>query len=111
MKKVIYATDRLEKQDIIKELGNSSGLILEEDDETITIGYIDYDVSEFGDRDYECYYKLDENNTKLFKSYLNDKYDGDLFDKCVQAFSIKFSNTLFEKFCKDYNISYSKHTY
>ncbi len=108
---VIYATDRLEKGDAAKLLGNSSGMILEETEGDITIGYVDFDVSDFGGRDYECFYKLDKRNSELFKSALQKAYSGDLFGMCVQAFSIKFSNGRFESFCAENGIVFVKNTY
>ncbi len=112
MKKTTYASDRLKREDVLKTLGNSSGMILEENGDTVTIGYVDFDVSDFGGRDYECFYELDSENTRAFMASLDgDIYEGDLFDRCVQAFSIKFSNSRFEDFCKEHGIAYNKKTY
>ncbi len=111
MSRTTYATDRINREEANTLLGNSSGIILTENDEGITIGYVDFDVSEFGGRDFECFYKLDPPNAELFVSALKKKYDGDLFDMCVKAFSIKFSSRIFEDFCRSNGISYEKNMY
>ncbi len=111
MKETIFANDRIKIDDRNNILGNSSGMILSIEDDIISIGYIDYNVSFFGDKDYECFYELDLVNSNLFKEKLSEKYTGDLYDMCVSAFTIKFSNTKFEKFCAENNILYSKNTY
>lgn len=110
-KYTISAGDRLSREEIKEKLRNSSGLILEEDEGLLTLGYVDFDVSEFGGRDYECFYKLDLRNSELLKSVLQANYQGDLFEQCVKAFTIKFSNGLFEEFCEVNNITYQKNTY
>ncbi len=107
----IHARERLSLEASEKLLKNSSGLILEENEGRLTLGYVDFDVSEFGGRDYECFYSLDVRNSHLLKSILQTKYEGDLFEQCVQAFTITFSNTLFEEFCKANQVSYQKSTY
>ncbi len=110
MEKMTFATDRSTKEELAL-LGNSSGLILNEDNNTVSLGYVDYDVSEFGGRDYECFYELDSENAALLRAALQKAFEGDLFDMCVQAFSIKFSNLRFEAFCSENGISYFKKTY
>ncbi len=111
MKKRMIAMERISAEEVRKELGNSSGIMIEEDDGAVTIGYTDYDVSEFGGRDYECFYTLDKESSERFKSALSKKYTGDLFDMCVQAFTIKFSNSAFESFCKENKLEYEKKMY
>ncbi len=92
-------------------LGNSSGIILEETEDFISIGYVDFAVPELGDRDYECFYKLDKKNADLFNAALERVYTGDLFDMCAQAFTFKLSNSQFENFCTENKIEYTKSTY
>ncbi len=102
---------KLSKADAKRLLGDSSGLILDEHKDGITIGYVDFDVSEFGGRDYECFYKLDAKNAMALKTALAERRTGTLFNMCAEEFTIKFSNSLFESFCLEYDISYTKSTY
>ncbi len=108
---MITAMDRLDREEARKLLGNSSGIILEEKEGTLSIGYVDYDVSWFGGRDYECFYRLDRENAERFQTALKKDYAGDLFEMCVEAFSVKFSNSRFEQFCAGNGITYTKSSY
>ncbi len=107
----IKASDRLSKEEVKKILKNSSGLILKETDGKLTLGYVDFYVPEFGGRDYECFYRLDLQNSNLLKETLKSRDKGDLFEQCVEAFTIKFSNDKFETFCDENSIEYKKTTW
>ncbi len=111
MSKFTSATSRLSKEDAARLLGDSSGMLLQEDDNEISIGFVDFEVSMFGGRDYECFYILKKENADLFREALAKQYTGDLFEQCTQAFTIKFSCTRFEKFCDDLGIKYILNTY
>ncbi len=95
------------------ELGNSSGLMVTEwSDGTLEIGYVDYEVGFFGDRDFECFYVFDKENAARFKACLLQKgYEGDLFDQCAAAFTYKCSSPALEEFCQSNAISYERRTY
>ncbi len=109
---VAFARSRIGREKLAEIiLGNSSGLVVQDKEGRLTLGYVDYEVEEFGGRDYECWYLLDEENSARLKNALESIDEGDLFDKCVKAFTIKFSNNQFENFCQTYGIAFKKSTY
>ena len=73
----------------------------------ITIGYEDYCVSEFGDRDFEQNYILDRINSIKFRIALKKEYKGSLEEMIEKAFGKTFNDRAFWAFCKKHKITYT----
>lgn len=89
----------------------TSGFWTEENDNKISIGYVDYGVSQFDGGDFEKTYYLDEENSKKFVSTLRKEYQGSLEEMIESAFGREFSDRKFWDFCKNYGIEYSSSTW
>ncbi len=77
----------------------------------ITIGYVDYGVSEFGGGDFEKTYYLDKENSKRFVSALKKKHRGSLEKMIEAAFGKGFRDPDFWDFCKENGITYTSSTW
>ena len=77
----------------------------------IRIGYEDYGVSLFGDRDFERTYCLDEENSKKLIEALEKEYQGSLEEMLEVAFGRNFNDPKFWDFCKKNGIQYSSTTW
>ena len=78
---------------------------------TISIGYEDYGVSEFGGGDFEKTYYLDKENAKKFVRALKKEYHGSLKKMIREAFGENFSDPDFWNFCKENGITYTDSTW
>ena len=88
--------------------GTSGFWLKEKDDGSISIGYEDYGVSEFGGGDYEQTYDLDIENTLKLKRVLQTTYNGSLEEMIEAAFGKEFSDKKFWSICKENNIEYTQ---
>lgn len=88
--------------------GTSGFWLNEKDDGSISIGYEDYGVSEFGGGDYEQTYNLDCENALKLKHALQVTYNGSLKEMIEAAFGKEFSDRRFWALCKENNIKYSQ---
>jgi hypothetical protein len=84
----------------------TSGFWLTEKDGSISIGYEDYGVSEFGGGDFEKTYTLDKENSEKFIAALKTEYSGSLEDMIETAFTRNFSDRKFWDFCKAHSIKF-----
>lgn len=84
--------------------GTSGFWLNEKDDGSISIGYEDYGVSEFGGGDYEQTYNLDCENALKLKHALQVTYNGSLKEMIEAAFGIEFSDRKFWSLCRENNI-------
>ena len=89
----------------------TSGFWVEQKNGKITIGYEDYGVSEFGGRDFEKTYYLDEENSKKLEIALKKEYCGSLEEMIEAAFGKNFNDPGFWDFCKKNGIEYSSSTW
>ena len=89
----------------------TSGVWVTYENNKLEIGYEDYGVSLFGGGDFECVYKLDEENSKKFIQLLSKTYNGSVKEMVVLAFGETFSDSEFVNFCKKNNIEYNKSTW
>jgi hypothetical protein len=88
--------------------GTSGFWLNEKDDGSISIGYEDYGVSEFGGGDYEQTYNLDCENALRLKHALQVTYNGSLKEMIEAAFGKEFSDRKFWSLCRENNIKYSQ---
>ena len=89
----------------------TSGFWVEQKNGMISIGYEDYGVSEFGGRDFEKTYYLDEENSRKFEIALEKEYRGSLEEMIEAAFGKNFNDPAFWDFCKKNGIEYSSSTW
>lgn len=88
--------------------GTSGFWLNEKDDGSISIGYEDYGVSEFGGGDYEQTYNLDCENALKLKHALQVTYNGSLKEMIEAAFGKELSDRKFWSLCRENNIKYSQ---
>ncbi len=89
----------------------TSGVWVNESDNKIQIGYVDYGVSEFGGGDFECTYTLTDEHAIKFRSELAKAFIGPLKEAVRIVFGKNFDDNLFVKFCEKNGIKYSKSTW
>lgn len=89
----------------------TSGFWLEEKNGEISIGYADYNVSQFGGGDFERTYLLNKENSEKFVNALKKEHSGSLDEMIEAAFGKNFSDSSFWDFCKTHNIEYSSSTW
>ncbi len=75
---------------------------------SLTIGWTDCGVEEFGGGDYECYYTIYGKDVKVFEKALRAKYEGSLLEQCVQAFGENGSSNAVEAFFEENGIAYDR---
>ena len=89
----------------------TSGFWVTQSDEKISIGYEDYGVSQFGGRDFEKTYYLDEENSQKLITALKKEYTGTLSEMIEAAFGKNFSDPTFWDFCQKNGIKYTSSTW
>ena len=89
----------------------TSGFWVEKKNNKISIGYVDYGVSEFGGMDFEKTYYLDEENSKKFIDALKKEYKGSLKKMIEEAFGSNFCDPEFWDFCEENGIEYTSSTW
>ena len=78
---------------------------------SISIGYEDYGVSEFGGGDFEKTYTLSKENSEKLITALKEEYTGTLREMLEAAFTRNFDDPLFCEFCKKHGIEYTSSTW
>ena len=89
----------------------TSGVLVEKKQGRISIGYVDFGVSQFGGGDFEKTYYLDIDNSKKLVCALKKQYKGKLKKMIEEAFGENFSDTKFIEFCKSNEIEYTSSTW
>ncbi|MBR2336040.1 MAG: hypothetical protein IKA62_07460 [Clostridia bacterium] len=89
----------------------TSGFWIEQNDVSLSIGYEDYKVSEFGGANFEKTYYFNKENTKKLKDALSKKYKGTLEEMIEEAFTLNFNEPIFWDFCKEHEIEYTYSTW
>lgn len=87
----------------------TSGLLLEENqDGSIRLGYVDYNVSAFGGNDYECFYNINAMDTQKLRTYFKEMGFLDLKEGLIHELGKNFSDQKFYNLCKALKITYEK---
>lgn len=86
---------------------DTSGILLEEEDDgSIRVGYVDYNVDFFDGEDYESFYALDKENADKLRAYLLGRNYSDLQKGLVAIVGEKFSDKKFQDLCAVADIEY-----
>ncbi|MCI8596606.1 MAG: hypothetical protein HFE35_07350 [Clostridia bacterium] len=89
-------------------LETSGLMVTENNDGTVILEIVDYNVSEFGGSDYELKYALPSGEAEKLKEYLNGKHKGTLEEMLVVEFGKEFNLREFEKMCAENDIKYKR---
>ncbi len=91
---------------------DTSGLLFTQNENgSIIVEVIDYDISEFGGRDLEIRYDLDKENAKVLYEELKKIHKGTFEEMLIIEFSETFNTRKFEAFCNERNIKFHYSTW
>ena len=88
-------------------LETSGLMVTENNDGSVFLEIVDYNVSEFDGSDFELRYALNCDEAKKLKRLLKQKREGTLEKMLVAEFGKEFNLREFEKMCADNDIKYT----
>lgn len=91
---------------------DTSGLLFTQNqDGSIRVEVIDFEVEEFGGHDWESWYDLTKGNADILFNELKKLHSGEFKEMLIAEFGETFKKFEFEKFCKEHGISYVHDTW
>ncbi len=91
---------------------DTSGLMFtQNEDGSIRVEVVDYDVEFFGGSDWESWYDLTKENADILYNELKKLHTGDFEAMLIAEFGDIFRTDDFESFCEEHGIKYNHGTW